>query len=142
VSNNIICWNCGKSVASLMLPFTRNDECNACKSDVRVCKMCQYYDSHSHNQCRESIADDVSDKERSNFCGYFKVRSGAYQNEDVDAIKKSRADLDALFGDGDTGVEDELLESSADQSSDSSVDSSQERAKIELEKLFGSDDNK
>lgn len=44
-------------------------------ADIRVCKMCQFYDPKAYNECRESSADRVQDKEKANFCDYFKIGS-------------------------------------------------------------------
>lgn len=128
VQDSVICWKCGESLAALLLPFSRNEECIVCKADVHVCKMCEYYDTRSNNSCREPIAEGVNDKERSNFCGYFKARLAAYENEKVATAKKARAGLEALFA-GDDESNDVL-----DNMSEA------DKAKIELEKLFGTDD--
>jgi hypothetical protein len=53
----------------------RRDGCPACAGDVRCCKMCQFYDPKAYNECRESSADRVADKEKANFCDYFKIGS-------------------------------------------------------------------
>ena len=34
-----------------------------------------FYDAKSYNECRESMADRVPDKEKANFCDYFKIGS-------------------------------------------------------------------
>lgn len=53
----------------------RRDVCPNCMADIRSCKMCQFYDPKSYNECRESQADRVQDKEKANFCDYFKIGS-------------------------------------------------------------------
>ena len=52
-----------------------------------------------NNECRENQAERVLDKERSNFCDYFKPAKGggADPNASRDAMK---AAADALFGGG------------------------------------------
>src|SRR5256885_3090320 len=71
------CWNCGKELS--LLDYGRGDTCPQCGRDTKVCKGCFFYDPSAHNQCREPQADRVVEKERSNFCDYFKPasRSGA-----------------------------------------------------------------
>ena len=49
----------------------RKDECPHCSGDLHICLHCKFYDPGSYNDCRESSADLVKDKERSNFCDYF-----------------------------------------------------------------------
>jgi hypothetical protein len=49
-----------------------------------------------HNDCQETQAEWVVDKERSNFCDYFVFKdSKAVQGQDRD---KARAQFEALFG--------------------------------------------
>ncbi len=50
-------------------------------ADIRSCKMCQFYDPKSYNECREPSADRVQDKEKANFCDYFKIGSGGNDAE-------------------------------------------------------------
>lgn len=35
--------------------------------------MCRFYDTRKAKSCAEPVADEVSDKERANFCGYFEA---------------------------------------------------------------------
>ncbi len=35
--------------------------------------MCLFYDRTAYNECRESQAERVVDKEKANFCSYFKI---------------------------------------------------------------------
>lgn len=53
--------------------ISRYETCPKCNTDLRCCKMCKFFDVHSYNECREPVAQRVSDKERSNFCEYFKL---------------------------------------------------------------------
>ncbi len=73
-ANGGSCWNCGKQLGPL--DFGRSDRCPQCGRDTRVCKGCEMYERGSQNDCREPQADPVGDKERSNFCDYFKPKSG------------------------------------------------------------------
>ena len=91
------CWKCGKLFDETLLPVNRRDECSECHADLHVCLMCEFFDKSKHNQCRESVAEAVNNKQRSNFCDYFKVASLASQSESMDASLKTRAELDALF---------------------------------------------
>jgi hypothetical protein len=97
MSEALVCWKCGGSLADLSLPFLRTEECRACRAELRVCRMCRFYDVSKANQCAEPVADPVADKLRANFCGYFEPAAGRFRpvNSEGDA---SRAALDALFG--------------------------------------------
>jgi len=68
------CWNCGGELTSEK-PGRRED-CPACRADVHVCKNCRFWDVSYENECRETQAERVVDKERSNFCDYFEWREG------------------------------------------------------------------
>jgi hypothetical protein len=57
-----------------------------------------YFDTAAPQQCREPVAENVSDKQRANFCGYFQINPQAYAGPS-DQADDSRK-LDALFGDG------------------------------------------
>jgi hypothetical protein len=69
----MICWKCRKET-DIEKPV-RGDQCPLCHADLHVCKACDFYESGAHNDCRESSADFVSDKERGNFCDYFRVNT-------------------------------------------------------------------
>lgn len=101
MTHSIVCYRCGESLAALSLPFSRQDVCPACENYLHVCKMCRYFDPGVPRQCREDDAEDVTEKERLNFCDYYSPSEQAF-----DATRKSesdvaRAQLDSLFGDGD-----------------------------------------
>ena len=89
-----VCWSCRQST-EMEDKVTRSDECPHCRSDMRSCKNCHYYDPGSHNDCMETIAEYVPEKERSNFCGMYRAFEGERgPAPDIDAAK---AKLEALF---------------------------------------------
>ncbi len=96
--DELFCWRCGASLTELTLPLERRDECPACHAQVHVCKLCEFYEPKVAKQCREPIADEVKDKDRANFCGYFQPNPHAYQAVDQSGSTSARGDLDALFG--------------------------------------------
>lgn len=101
MSHNLVCLRCGASLATLSLPLSRRDQCPECSADLHVCKMCVYFDKSVPRQCREDGADDVSDKDRPNFCDWFKPSDKAFKagsNAEAQAAKDALA---ALFGDDD-----------------------------------------
>lgn len=71
----VICFNCKKEM-EFVDTISRSDECPQCHTDVRCCKNCQFYDSKVYNECRETQADPVREKDRSNFCGFFTPSTG------------------------------------------------------------------
>ncbi len=104
----MICWKCKKEI-SIEKPV-RGDECPLCHADLHVCRACDFYESGAHNDCRESSADMVTDKERANFCDYFRVKAALRQAQGPhanlqgpqtgnDGAKAARDAFNALFGD-------------------------------------------
>jgi hypothetical protein len=90
-----ICFRCLKEVA-IKAPPTRNDVCPFCRADLRCCINCAFYDERSYNQCREPQAERVLEKERSNFCDYFRFNESTTE---PDGTKTAfvRDKLEALF---------------------------------------------
>lgn len=119
-----MCWKCGASLADLTLPLRRLEECRKCGAELHVCKMCEWYSIAVAKHCREPIAEEVKDKERANFCDYFKPRPGAWSDAGTAAATKAQSELDVLFGGGSTKPA---------QSEPSAAD----RARAELDALFG-----
>ena len=47
------------------------DCCEACGADLHACRNCAHHDPSAYNECRESSAERVGDRERNNRCDYF-----------------------------------------------------------------------
>ena len=73
----------------------RRDECPKCRGDLRCCKNCDYYDTSVYNECRETTAERVVEKDRANFCSFFRMTEEKAKAQDraSDAKKK----LEELF---------------------------------------------
>jgi hypothetical protein len=119
----LVCWKCGASLAEYTLPLRRLEECRKCGAELHVCKLCEWYSTSVAKHCREPVAEEVKDKERANFCDYFKPKEDAYRGADLDAAAKAKAELEALFGGGGSKATP-------------SEPSAAERARQELESLF------
>ena len=76
-----------------------SDRCERCDADLHVCLNCQFHDPSAYNECRESSAERVSERERSNRCEYFSPgdREAGGGGGARDA---ARAALDDLFKKG------------------------------------------
>ena len=116
MSETYTCWKCGAALPDLLLPLARHEECPQCRVQLHVCRMCEFFDTAAPQQCREPVADLVSDKQRANFCGYFQINPHAFAKPSGQADESARQ-LDALFGgespsaDSDSrSAEDELRE--------------------------------
>ena len=91
--------------------------------------MCEYYDVRVAMSCRETIAEEVKEKERANFCEYFAAKAEAYSGYAQES-HAARLQLDALFGGGPAGTR---------QDNGKTVSRSQaDAAREQLEQLFGS----
>ena len=60
--------------------------------------MCAFFDPGVRRGCKEPVADDVSDRERANFCGYFTPAAGMGPGAEDRTSRAARAELDGLFG--------------------------------------------
>jgi hypothetical protein len=90
------CWRCGAAVVEEPLPLSRAAECRACRAELHVCRMCEFYAPGRANDCREPVAEPVSDKARANFCGWFRPRAGLAPAGN-DAAEAARRQLEDLF---------------------------------------------
>jgi len=68
--------------------------CKKCSYDLHICKNCFFYDKNAYNECRESSADRVANKERNNLCEYFKPLDTPHTSEKKEDLLKQ---AEALF---------------------------------------------
>jgi hypothetical protein len=93
------CWKCAG--VSELPPAGRvlaRDTCPKCDSDLHCCRNCRFYDPGKHNQCAETQAEWVGDKEASNYCDYFSpnpVLSAAQRSSSPAESAKKK--FDSLF---------------------------------------------
>ena len=48
------------------------EECPVCGYALHVCLNCMFYDTGKANSCREDQTDYVKEKDRANYCEYFR----------------------------------------------------------------------
>ena len=128
----LVCWRCGEALVDIPLPLSRRSECRACGAELHVCRLCENYDPKLAGSCQEDRAEEVSDKERANFCDYFSPQPDAYHPRDDSEKLLARAQLEALFGDNPSRDD---AATPRQTNSRSATDTARE----ELEKLFGLD---
>ena len=92
--------------------------------------MCKHYDAGLLCECRHERADRVLDKQAANSCRYFRPRPGAYTCSTSTQCDAARTALEALFVIG-------AAEKEQGSSHSSGLGSEAERARRELESLFG-----
>ena len=95
------CARCGREL-DRDLEIFRTTYCPGCRADLHTCTNCTFYQPGAHWDCRETISEEVTDKERGNFCEFFRF------NETVRGRKsggpnrngaKAKSDFNKLFGD-------------------------------------------
>lgn len=91
----MICPSCQKDTGLVEKPGFRT-ECPHCSADLHCCKACTFYDTSAYNECRESSADRVLEKDRANFCEYFSVRENSAADK-PDPAAEARKKLENLF---------------------------------------------
>ena len=89
------CFHCGQQIESKERVGFR-DTCRTCDRPLHVCLNCEFYDPAYNNQCRETQAERVVDKDRANFCEYFSARTASAKPRSSQA-GGVRAKLDELF---------------------------------------------
>lgn len=88
------CHHCGADVPR-GLGVGRRDACLQCGRDLHVCLNCDHYAPGYDNDCREPDAERQLDKEKGNFCDFFRFRGGKPPAAKAGADPK--AALEALF---------------------------------------------
>ena len=101
MADMLLCYRCGASLERLSLPLSRRDECPDCSASLHVCRMCRFFDPSVPKQCREDDAEEVGDKEKTNFCEWFVPGENAFDPAAKAEADRAQESLDALFGDGD-----------------------------------------
>lgn len=89
------CFHCGKVIPENNLG--RQDTCENCGKDTRCCRNCQHYDKTCNNECREEQAMRQVEKEKGNFCDWFRARTGGSINASAPTKNDLKSAADALF---------------------------------------------
>lgn len=79
----------------------RTTLCEGCGKELKTCLNCRHFDVTAPNQCREPVSDPVAEKDRANFCDWFRPAADAGKRvAGQDRSPDARKDFDNLFGDG------------------------------------------
>lgn len=73
------------------------DVCPSCSGDLHICKNCRFYDENYYNKCRETRAEWVSDREKSNYCEYFEFKESGEKDESSKAKEEAIKKWNKLF---------------------------------------------
>lgn len=91
------CFQCKKKfdMDDATVTVQRSEECPNCGAPVRCCYMCDFYDASSYNECREPMAEKIREKDKANFCNYYRLaKEGHKPGYDKDDYLKQ---ADSLF---------------------------------------------
>ena len=91
------CFACGRAVevaSGERVGF--RDECERCGADLHVCRNCAHHDPAAYNECRESSAERVDDRERANRCEWFRPGTADARDRGEEHAP-ARSALAALF---------------------------------------------
>ena len=99
-----MCKKCGKPIDKKSSEIFRTSTCSFCGAELHSCQNCKFYSPGNHYDCRETVDELVTDKERANFCDYFSVAeiSGSDFGNGLSSqekASKARDAFNALFGD-------------------------------------------
>lgn len=75
----------------------RNTECSSCGHSLHCCECCIFYSPSSHYGCKEDIDEPIWDKEKANFCSYFRLNDAVQLKNNKDEKSKAKEALDKLF---------------------------------------------
>lgn len=89
-----ICHSCRKEIPDDLF-VGRQEQCPFCRSDLHSCLNCVFYERGAYNDCREPQAERVLDKDRSNFCDFFRFKNSVQREDELVTNPKDK--LDALF---------------------------------------------
>jgi len=91
------CFQCSQAL-DVTGTVGRTETCPFCAADLHCCCNCAHHDHGSYNECRETQAERVLDKDRSNFCDYFSFKSSAGGKKAGPAVTAGKSNpLDRLF---------------------------------------------
>ena len=85
------CHKCGRAIEEEFV--SRRGECRGCGADLRVCLNCCFYDPNRSNQCFEPQAEKVKEKDRSNYCDYFRLADAGEKRSAKEDAEKLWKDL-------------------------------------------------
>jgi hypothetical protein len=89
------CAVCGTVLTAL----ADDGQCPKCGLDLHSCKMCAHFDPGSRFECRQSIPERVSPKDRRNTCVSYSMKQSVERetSSSAGAVNDARKAFDALF---------------------------------------------
>lgn len=85
-----MCFFCKIALPEGKIHF--RDACPNCGHDIHICKNCRFYKPGAYRDCAETVPEEVTDKEKMNFCEYFVPVTDAGNAGDAHGNQKSARD--------------------------------------------------
>ena len=98
VTQNIVCWHCGVSVREEPLPLSTYAECRQCRAQLHCCRQCQHFNPRLRADCDEPRAESHSEREKANFCDWFKLRREFVEPGEKASSVNHQTELNTFFG--------------------------------------------
>jgi hypothetical protein len=89
-----LCHKCNNKIEEDFF-VGRQTQCPHCGADLHCCLNCSFSEVGAYNDCRESQAEKVLEKDRVNFCDYFKFKQASKASGATDSSAKDK--LESLF---------------------------------------------
>lgn len=88
------CFKCEKTInLEVGSKILRSEECPHCEQSLYVCRMCKNYKENYYNECYESQAERIVDKEKANYCEYFSLEN----SNDSTNLDELKTKADSIF---------------------------------------------
>ena len=98
MSDHWQCWQCNSVVTDQPLPLSTYAECRQCRAQLHCCRQCQHFNPRLRADCDEPRAESHSEREKANFCDWFKLRHDFVELGKNVPSEAHRAELNTLFG--------------------------------------------
>jgi len=71
--------------------------CPHCGKPLKICFNCRFYDPNAYHQCKESVEEQVLQKDRANFCELFVMSNQSSSDEQLRKKEEARKKFLSLF---------------------------------------------
>lgn len=89
------CHACKKEL-EITGKIARRETCPFCRADLYCCLNCSFYDKHASKECREPVSEIVKEKQKANYCDYFRFKE-AQKEVAASQAEGTRKELEDLF---------------------------------------------
>jgi len=90
------CRHCGQEL-KIETKIRREEVCPACGEYLHCCLNCRFFTGGLPRTCNEPQAEEVREKEKANFCGFFLFAEGKPASPPPHAAARARAQFQSLF---------------------------------------------